>query len=174
MNRPRSLSLEGKAVVWIDGGLHATETVGTHQLIETLWQLVSRNDPETLNILDNVIILLVHANPDGQELVSNWYMGNPDTLKRSYNQLPRLYQKYVGHDNNRDFFMMNMKETRNISRQLYIEWMPQIIYNHHQSGPAGSVVAGPPYRDPFNYLFNPLVITGIDAVGAAMISRLNV
>ena len=169
----KKMSLEGKAVVWIDGGLHATETVGTHQLIETLWQLVSRNDPETLNILDNVIILLVHANPDGQELVSNWYMGNKDTLKRSYNQLPRLYQKYIGHDNNRDFFMMNMKETRNISRQLYIEWMPQIIYNHHQAGPAGSVVAGPPYRDPFNYLFNPLVVTGIDAVGAAMISRLN-
>jgi hypothetical protein len=173
-DQARELSIEGKAVVWIDGGLHATETVGTHQLIETIWQLVSRNDPETLRILDEVIILMVHANPDGQELVSNWYMSNPDTLKRSYSQLPRLYQKYVGHDNNRDFYMMNMKETRNISKQLYIEWMPQIIYNHHQSGPAGSVVAGPPYRDPFNYLFNPLVITGIDAVGAAMINRLNV
>ncbi|MCX6320567.1 MAG: M14 family metallopeptidase [Bacteroidia bacterium] len=169
----RKMSVEGKAVVWIDGGLHATETVGTHQLIETIWQLVSRNDPETLRILDDVIILMVHANPDGQELVSDWYMRNPDTLKRSYSQLPRLYQKYVGHDNNRDFYMMNMKETQNISKQLYIEWMPQIIYNHHQSGPAGSVVAGPPYRDPFNYLFNPLVITGIDAVGAAMINRLN-
>jgi hypothetical protein len=166
--------LEGKAVVWIDGGLHATETVGTHQLIETAWQLVSRNDPETLRILDEVIVLLVHANPDGQELVSGWYMSRQDTLKRSYSQLPRLYQKYAGHDNNRDFYMMNMKETQNMSRQLFVEWMPQIIYNHHQAGPAGSVVAGPPYRDPFNYLFNPLVITGIDAVGAAMINRLNV
>ncbi|MEI7828810.1 MAG: M14 metallopeptidase family protein [Prolixibacteraceae bacterium] len=166
------LVAEGKAVVWIDGGLHATETVGTHQLIETLWQLVSRNDPETLRILDEVIVLLVHANPDGQELVSNWYMSNPDTLKRSYSQLPGLYQKYVGHDNNRDFYMMNMKETQNISNQLYHEWMPQVIYNHHQAGPAGSVVAGPPYRDPFNYLFNPLVITGIDALGASMINRL--
>jgi hypothetical protein len=168
----RDFAAEGKAVVWIDGGLHATETVGTHQLIETLWQLVSRNDPETLRILDEVIVLLVHANPDGQELVSNWYMSNPDTLKRSYSQLPRLYQKYAGHDNNRDFYMMNMKETQNISNQLYLEWMPQIIYNHHQAGPAGSVVAGPPYRDPFNYLFNPLVITGIDALGASMINRL--
>src|SRR5665811_1886199 len=169
----QALALEGKAVVWIDGGLHATETVGTHQLIETIYRFVSGNDPETLGILKDVIILFAHANPDGQELVSNWYMSNPDTLKRSYSQLPRLYQKYVGHDNNRDFYMMNMKETRNISKQLYIEWMPQIIYNHHQAGPAGSVVAGPPYRDPFNYLFSPLVITGIDAVGAAMISRLN-
>ena len=172
--KAKILSNEGKAVVWIDGGLHATEVVGTHQLIETLWQLVSRNDPETRRILDEVIILLVHANPDGQELVSNFYMSNPDTLKRSFSQLQRLYQKYVGHDNNRDFYMMSMKETQNISRQLYVEWMPQIIYNHHQAGPPGSVVAGPPYRDPFNYLFNPLVITGIDAVGAAMINRLNV
>jgi hypothetical protein len=172
-DQARALSLEGKAVVWIDGGLHATETVGTHQLIETAWQLVSRNDTETLRILDEVIILLVHANPDGQELVSSWYMSKADTLKRSYSQLPKLYQKYAGHDNNRDFYMMNMKETQNMSKQLYIEWLPQIIYNHHQAGPAGSVVAGPPYRDPFNYLFNPLVITGIDAVGAAMINRLN-
>jgi hypothetical protein len=169
-----ALASEGKAVVWIDGGLHATETVGIHQLIETMWRFVSSNDPETLRILDDVIILFVHANPDGQELVSNWYMRNADTLKRSFSQLPRLYQKYVGHDNNRDFLLMNMKETRNMSRQLYIEWMPQIIYNHHQAGPAGSVVAGPPYRDPFNYFINPLTITSIDAVGAAMINRLNV
>jgi hypothetical protein len=167
------LSNEGKAVVWIDGGLHATEVVGTHQLIETAYRFITGNDPETLRILDQVIILFVHANPDGQELVSNWYMRNADTLKRSFDQLPRLYQKYVGHDNNRDFFMMNMKETKNMSRQLYIEWMPQILYNHHQAGPAGSVVAGPPYRDPFNYLINPLTITSIDAVGAAMINRLN-
>ncbi|MGI8582451.1 MAG: M14 family metallopeptidase [Chitinophagaceae bacterium] len=169
-----SLSREGKAIIWIDGGLHATETVGTHQLIETIWQFVSRKDQETLKILEETIILFVHANPDGQELVSDWYMRNPDTLKRSLSQLPRLYQKYIGHDNNRDFYMMNMKESQNISRQQYIEWMPQILYNHHQSGPPGSVVAGPPYRDPFNFVFDPLLITSLDAVGAAMNSRLNV
>jgi len=163
---------EGKAVVWIDGGLHATETVGTHQLIETIWNFISRNDPETKRILDEVIILFVHANPDGQELVSNWYMRNSDTLKRSLSKLPVLYQKYAGHDNNRDFFIMNLKETRNMSRQLYIEWLPQILYNHHQAGPAGSVVAGPPYRDPFNYVYDPMVVSGIDAVGAAMSNRL--
>jgi hypothetical protein len=169
-----SLAQEGKAIIWIDGGLHATETVGAHQLIETIWQFASRKDPETMRILDEAIILFVHANPDGQELVSNWYMRNVDTLKRSLSQLPRLYQKYIGHDNNRDFFMNNMKESQNISKQLYIEWMPQILYNHHQAGPAGSVVAGPPYRDPFNFVYDPLLITSLDAVGAAMNSRLNV
>ncbi|GLU55464.1 M14 family metallopeptidase [Dyadobacter frigoris] len=167
------LAKEGKPVIWIDGGLHATETVGAHQLIETYYQLVSRTDPETMAILDNVIILLSQVNPDGQELVSNWYMKDADEKKRNM-KIPRLYQKYVGHDNNRDFYMNNMKETINISRQQYIEWMPQIIYNHHQTGPDGSVLAGPPYRDPFNHVFDPMIITGLDAVAAAMINRLNV
>ncbi len=173
LEEARQLANEGKAVVWIDGGLHATETAGIHQLIETAYQLVSRNDDETKRILDDVIILMTHANPDGQELVSNWYMREPIPEKRSTSGLPRLYQKYVGHDNNRDFFMLNMKETQNIGRQLFIEWIPQIMYNHHQSGPAGSIVAGAPYRDPFNYVFDPLIITGLDALGAAMQNRLN-
>lgn len=170
----KALAAEGKAVVWIDGGLHATEVVGIHQLIETAYQLASRKDKETARILDNVIVLMTHANPDGQELVSNWYMREKDPKKRSLEFLPRLYQKYIGHDNNRDFYMMQMKESQNMGRQLFIEWLPQVMYNHHQRGPAGSVLAGPPYRDPFNYVFDPLMITGIDALGAAMYNRLNV
>jgi hypothetical protein len=168
----KTLSQQGKAIVWIDGGLHATETVGTHQLIETAYELTSRTDAETMRILNDAVILLVHANPDGQELVSNWYMAQKDPAKRNMN-IPRLYEKYIGHDNNRDFFMMNMKESQNITRQQFLEWYPQIVYNHHQTGPAGSVVAGPPYRDPFNYVYDPLLVTSIDALGAAMSSRLN-
>ncbi len=168
----KKLANDGKAIVWIDGGLHATETVGTHQLIETAYNLVSRTDAETMRILDNCIILMVHANPDGQELVSNWYMSQKDPAKRNMN-IPRLYEKYIGHDNNRDFYMMNMKESQNITRVQFLEWFPQIVYNHHQTGPAGSVVAGPPYRDPFNYVYDPLLVTSIDALGAAMSSRLN-
>jgi len=168
----KKLASTGKAVVWIDGGLHATEVVGAHQLIEIAYQLCSRNDDETKNILNNLIVLIVHANPDGQELVSNWYMRNSDSSKRTTSFLPRLYEKYAGHDNNRDFYMMNLKETQNMARQLFIEWLPQIMYNHHQTGPPGAVVAGPPFRDPFNYVFDPLVMTSLDAVGAAMINRL--
>ena len=169
----KALAKEGKALVWIDGGLHATETVGIHQWIESIYQFTTRTDEETKRILENTIILFVHANPDGQELVSNWYMRQKDTLKRSTEHLPRLYEKYIGHDNNRDFYMMNMSESANMARQQYIEWMPQILYNHHQTGPEGTVVAGPPYRDPFNYVYDPLLVTGIDALGAAMSSRLN-
>ena len=126
------------------------------QLIETMYQLVSRNDPETMRILDDCIILAVHANPDGMELVSNWYMQDADTLKRSMN-IPRLYQKYIGHDNNRDFYMSNQPETQQHQPAfMYREWFPQIVYNHHQTGPAGTVIFAPPFRDPFNYNFDPL------------------
>ena len=169
----KALAAQGKAVVWIDGGLHATEVVGAHQLIELAYQLNTRNDEETKFILDNTIILMVHANPDGQELVSDWYMRNSDTSKRTTSFLPRMYEKYAGHDNNRDFYMLNLKETQNMGRQLFIEWIPQIMYNHHQTGPPGAVVAGPPFRDPFNHVYDPLVMTSLDAVGAAMINRLN-
>lgn len=170
----KKLAAEGKTVVWIDGGLHANEVVGAHQLIQTAYQLASSTDAETTRILNNVIILMTHANPDGQELVGNWYMREKDPKKRSLGNLPRLYEKYAGHDNNRDFFMLNLKETQNMGRQLFVEWLPQIMYNHHQSGPAGTVVAGPPYRDPYNYVFDPIILTSIDAVGAAMHNRLNV
>ncbi len=170
----KALAAEGKAVVWIDGGLHANEVVGAHQLIQTAYDLSSRTDAETNKIMDNVIVLMTHANPDGQELQSDWYMREKDPKKRSLSGLPRLYEKYAGHDNNRDFFMLNLKETQNIGRQLFVEWIPQIMYNHHQAGPAGTVVAGPPYRDPYNYVFDPMVLTSLDAVGAAMHNRMNV
>src|SRR5437763_12403492 len=169
-DQARALAKEGKAVVWIDGGLHATEVLGAAQLMETSYQLVSRNDAETKRILDDDIILLVHANPDGMQLVSSWYMREQDPLKRNMN-IPRLYQKYVGHDNNRDFYMSNQIETRNMNHLLYWDWFPQIIYNHHQTGPVGTVLFAPPFRDPFNYYLDPLVPLGIDLVGAAMHSR---
>lgn len=168
------LAEEGKAVVWIDGGLHSTETVGTHQLIETIYQMVSRDDDEVKRILNEVIILFVHANPDGHEIVGDWYMQEPVATKRKMGKLPVMYHKYIGHDNNRDFFMFNMAESRNMAKPLFIDWIPQIVYNHHQSAPAGTVVVGPPYRDPFNYVYDPILVTSLDAVGAAMHTRLNV
>ena len=169
----KQLAKEGKPVVWIDGGMHSSETVGSHQLIETFYQMTNRTDEEMQRYLDNVITLMWHVNPDGQDLLADWYMQYADKEKRNMN-IPTMYHKYVGHDNNRDFFMFNMKEATNLAKVMYVDWLPQIIYNHHQTSPDGTVVAGPPYRDPFNHVFDPLLITGIDGVGSAMINRLNV
>lgn len=164
----RALAAQGKAVVWIDGGLHANETVGPHQLIETVWQLASRDDAETRRILDDTIVLLVHANPDGQELYSNWYMREPMPEKRVLDKPQRLYQKYAGHDNNRDFYMAALQETRNMNLAMYTRWYPQIVYNHHQTSPKGTVIVIPPYRDPYNYNIDAMIPVGLEALGSAM------
>ena len=164
-DQARALAREGKAVVWIDGGLHATETLGAQQLLELVYQMVSRTDPETLRILDDVIILTVLVNPDGMDLVSDWYM------KHGNMTIPVLYNHYAGHDDNRDFYMSALAESTNINRIMYREWVPQIMYNHHQTGPQGTVMFAPPFRDPFNYNFHPGAVAGIDVVGAHMAMR---
>ena len=171
-DQARQLAKDSKAVVWIDGGLHATEVLGAQQLIETIYRLNAKTDSETQRILNDDIILCTLVNPDGMELVSNWYMREGDEKKRSTNGIPRLYQKYIGHDDNRDFYMMNMSESTNANRVMYREWYPAIMYNHHQTGPAGAVLFAPPFRDPFNYNFDPLVVLGIDTVGSAIHTRL--
>jgi hypothetical protein len=168
----RALAREGKAVVWIDGGLHATEVLGAQQLAEMVYQMVSRTDEETQRFLNDVIVLFVHANPDGNDLVADWYMRSQEPEQRTLSGLPRLYQKYIGHDNNRDFFGSTQAETENINRVLYHEWFPQILYNHHQSGPAGTVVYSPPLRDPYNFNLDPMLILGLQSLGAAMHTRL--
>jgi len=167
-----ALAEEGRAVVWIDGGLHASETVGAQQLIETVYELNTLTDPETLRFLHDDIILCVLDNPDGMDLVSDWYNREPVPEKRKLDNTPRLWHHYVGHDDNRDFYMNNMPETTNISRVLFREWYPQIMYNHHQTGPAGAVIFMPPFRDPFNYHYDPLITLKIQAVGTAMHERL--
>jgi hypothetical protein len=168
----KALSEEGRAVVWIDGGLHASETVGAQQLVETIYELNAKTDPETMRFLNDDIVLCTFANPDGMELVSNWYMRNADPKQRSMEGVPRLWEKYIGHDDNRDFFASNMSESTNVNRILGRVWYPEIVYNHHQAGPAGTVVFMPPFRDPNSYFYDPLLVLGVEAVGTAMHERL--
>src|SRR5580765_1549573 len=136
-----ALAKEGRSVVWIDGGLHATEVLGAQQLLEMVWQLVSLNDDETMRFLNDVIVLCTLVNPDGMDLVSDQYM------KYGSTSTPVLYNHYAGHDDNRDFYMSALAESTNINKVLYREWYPQIVYNHHQTGPQGTVMFSAPFRD---------------------------
>ena len=153
----RALAAEGKAVVWIDGGLHANEVLGAQQLIETVYQLVSRTDAETLRILRDDIVLVVHANPDGQELVANWYMREADPRGGRSPACRGCIRSTSATTTTATSTCRRQAETINMNRVLYREWFPQIVYNHHQSGPPGTVMFAPPFRDPFNYVFDPLI-----------------
>src|SRR5438552_3529388 len=84
---------------------------------------------------------------------------------------PQLMAIITAADNHRDFYMVTQPETEHMARVMFREWFPQIVYNHHQTGPAGTVLFAPPFRDPFNYYYDPLVPIGIDMVAAAMHER---
>jgi hypothetical protein len=167
----KRLAAQGKSVVWIDAGLHATEVANPQALALTLHQMAVARDSETLRVLDDVILLAAFSNPDGLELVADWYMREPEPAKRSMANLPVLYQKYIGHDNNRESLLMNMPESQAIGRVLYHEWIPQIMFNQHQSGPPGTVLFIGAMRDPSNPFLDPLMAPSMELVSAAVHRR---
>src|SRR6266853_672910 len=128
----RALARDGKVMVHIDGGLHATEVAGAQHTIQLAYNLVTKTDPETTAILDNVVLALWFCiNPDGQNMVAKWYRGNLGTPYEVSGH-PGLYQEYIGHDNNRDGYMNNMIESQAITH-ADLEYYPQVFYNHHQT-----------------------------------------
>ena len=164
----RELAREGKAFVHIDGGLHATEAAGAQHTIQVAYELLSNvDDPKIRAILDNVVVLLWPSlNPDGQNIVANWYSSN---LGTSYEVAPlnQLYQKYVGHDNNRDAYMLNMIESRVIGR-TWRYWEPQITYAHHQKSPFPTRIWLPPFADPIATQVPPLMSRTVNSIGMAI------
>lgn len=167
----RRLAEEGKAIVWIDSGLHATEVAPAQHAPELAWRMVTDEGAEAQRIRRNVILLQVPViNPDGLDMVVEWYRRNVGT-QYEMARLPWLYQKYSGHDNNRDYFMLNLQEARNVSRLLFREWFPQIVYNQHQTAPFPARIFLPPYGDPLNPNIAPAVMAGINQIGSAMSER---
>jgi zinc carboxypeptidase len=164
----RQLAREGKAFVHIDGGLHSTEVAGPQHTPQLLYDLVSRtNDPEIKSILDNVVLMLWPTiNPDGQQMVAEWYMKNVGT-PYELSGLPRLYQEYVGHDNNRDAYMLNMIESR-VMEHTWRQWEPQIIYVHHQSGPFPTRIWLPPFSEPVGSDAPFLMSREVNMIGMAI------
>jgi len=168
----RQLAAQGKAIVWIDFGLHSSEVAHAQTAPLMAFKVVTEESDEMRFIRDNVVFLLVpNMNPDGTTLVAEWYRQNLG--KPWEGRPPELWHKYVGHDDNRDWFMMNQPETRNSARQLYTEWFPQIIYNQHQSAPFPARIFVPPFDDPMNPNIPPLVMRGVNLVGDSMTRRLD-
>jgi hypothetical protein len=162
-----ALAAEGRAVVYIDGGLHANECAPAQHLIQLAYDLVTGDDATTRLVRDNVIAILVFANPDGMDLLADWYQSNLGT-PYEVGPMPWLYHKYSGHDNNRDSYMVNLVETRNITRLVDQEWYPEILYNQHQTGPFPTRIFVPPQAEPTNPNIHPLVLRWQNLIGTAM------
>ena len=168
----KELATDAKSVVWIDFGLHSTEVAHAQVAPQLAYYAVTDESPEMQTIRDNVILLLLpNMNPDGTSLVADWYASHVGTPYERSSPV-ELYQRYAGHDNNRDWFMFNLAESRNVATQLYREWFPQIVYNHHQSAPFPARIFVPPFIDPMNPNIPPLVMRGINLAGESISRRL--
>src|SRR6478672_506171 len=162
------LAAEGKALVHIDGGLHATEVAGPQHTPLLAYDLVSKaNEPATRAMLENVVVMLWPTiNPDGQQMVAEWYMKNVGT-PYELSGLPQLYQEYVGHDNNRDAYMLNMIESR-VIEHTWRQWEPQIVYVHHQSGPFPTRIWLPPFSEPVGVEAPYVISREVNMIGMAI------
>jgi hypothetical protein len=167
-----ALLREGKVVVSESFGLHATEVGGAQTAPEFTYDLVARDDEETLRILDNTILILFPCfNPDGQIMVTDWYRKNLGTEFEG-EDLPWLYHKYVGHDNNRDADFLNMIEAVYTAKVLYRDWKPQAYVDHHQMGSYGARFFVPPYSEPIRPYADPLVWRELSWYGAHIAYKL--
>ncbi len=169
----RELAHTAKVIVHIDGGLHASEVAGPQHSIALAWKLASaQNDPEVDTILDNVILMLWPTlNPDGQDMVVSWYRKNLGT-RLEVSPMPRLFQDYVGHDNNRDGYMLNMKESQVVA-QTEIAWAPVIFYCQHQTAPFPARIWIPPFSDPISSNISPYVRSWFNVIGTNMSAYLD-
>ena len=168
----RKLALEGKAFVHIDGGLHSSEVAGPQHTPLLLYNILRKaSEPEMAAILDNVILMLWPTiNPDGHQMVADWQMprfGTPDASA----PLPNLYQEYVGHDNNRDAYMLNMIESR-VMEHAWRQWEPNIVYVHHQSAPFPTRIWLPPFAEPIATHAPYLMSREVNMIGMAIAKRL--
>lgn len=156
---------QGKTIVMITCAIHSTEVASTHTAIEFAHRMAGADDPKTRAILDQVVLILVPSlNPDGTDLVTQWYRRTLGTPHEGTSP-PELYQKYVGHDNNRDWYIFTQAETRNTISQLHNVWHPQIVYDVHEQGPYASRMFVPPWMDPIEPNADPILIQLSNAIG---------
>ena len=180
MANPRETSMadadriarEGKAVVLIGGNIHGNE-IGSSQMVnDLLYPLATSDDARVKRVLENVIVLLVPSqNPDGQQMMADWH---EQTVGTPYEDapLPELYQRYAGHDNNRDSYMLTQVETRYLAQITYRDWLPEVYLDQHQMGSGRARIFVPPFKNPPNPNVDPLVWSEVNLLGQAMAARL--
>ncbi|MBP7777595.1 MAG: peptidase M14 family protein [Acidobacteria bacterium] len=168
----RKLVADGRAVTIQSFALHSSEVAAAQTAAEFVYDSLARNDAESMRHLDNVIsIVLPSINPDGTQMIADWYMKYVGTEHEAAG-LPWLYQKYAGHDNNRDGFALNLPESKHIGKLMYRDWLPQAYMDHHQMGSSNARLFIPPYAEPIRPEGDPLVWREITWFGAHMGTKL--
>jgi hypothetical protein len=167
-----ALASEGKTIFLLTCNIHSDEIASSQMAMEWAYKLATAQDEETKRRLGSTIVLLVPSlNPDGEIMVTEWYRKYVGT-KYEGGRMPYLYHHYVGHDDNRDWYMLTQIETKNVNQAVYHDWFPQFWLDEHQMGSYGPRIYIPPNADPVAKLVNPLVHRGNNLMGATMGWRL--
>jgi hypothetical protein len=168
----RTLIDTGKAIVALNHGIHSTEVGASQTSMETAYRLATAQDPDTLEILDKTVILMLPShNPDGTQKVVEWYRRSLGTPWEG-GQIPFLYHKYTGHDNNRDWYMFTQVESQLTVKHVYDRWRPQIVHDLHQMGARSARIFAPPYVDPWESNVDPALRAAVNGLGAYISARL--
>jgi hypothetical protein len=169
LDEAKALAKEGKAVILVTCSQHSTEIAASQMSMELAYNLVAgKASVDAKAVLADVILLLVpSANPDGTQMVVDWYKKYVGT-KFEAGSMPWLYHYYAGHDNNRDWYMQNLPETRAVTQVLYHDWLPQIHMDQHQQGSTGARLFIPPMMDPPLPNIHPLVWRTQNLLGTSM------
>lgn len=163
---------EGKAIVLITCSVHSTEVASTLSAMQFAWNLASGATPKLRQVLDNVIVIIAPSiNPDGVDIVTKWYKRTLGTAFEGTSP-PELYQKYVGHDNNRDWYIFSQAETRAVVSKLHNVWHPQIVYDVHQMGSGAARIFVPPWLDPIDPNVDPVIAQQANMLGMGMATDL--
>ena len=171
-NELENLIKNGKTIVSISCSIHSTEIVASQMSMNLAFELATAKDETTKEILENTILLLIpSSNPDGIDIVADWYRKNLGTISEGTTP-PELYHHYAGHDNNRDWFMLNLRETQAITKLFWQEWFPQLVYDVHQMGQTGARFIIPPFFDPPNPRITPSILREVGLVGYKMAADL--
>lgn len=163
----KTLAQEGKVILLDAGAIHSDEVGSTQMALDLAYRIAS-GDEEIAPYLKDVILLIMPClNPDGHNMTVEFYNRWKGT-EFDGTSTPYLYHPYAGHDNNRDWYMFNLAETRLVSEVMYQRWIPQVLIEHHQQWMTGARLFVPPYSDPVNPNIDPVLWREIEVVGSAM------
>jgi zinc carboxypeptidase len=166
------LIARGKTIVAVNHGIHSDEVAATQTAMETAYALASGDTPEIHEILDNTVVVMIPShNPDGAQRVTEWYRRSLGTPWEGHAP-PFLYQKYTGHDNNRDWYMFTQRESRLTLQGLYHPWRPQIVHDIHQMDARAARLFAPPYVDPWEPNVDPALVAAVNGLGMHVAARL--
>jgi hypothetical protein len=125
--------------VLLTHSVHGNEPAGFEAAMQTVYQLLASDEPATLEILRQVVVLINPSqNPDGHERFAAWSnsvaVGTDDPAAIERTEPWSVYGRYNHYrfDMNRDQLAQSQNESRALGG-VYVRWRPQVVVDLHST-----------------------------------------